>query len=126
MGQPLEIADRRAHRRFPAGALGLSYRCRGSLRRISVPAIDFNRHGLSMFTVAPLPPHEQLYLRIEHGGGPSATVVGIVHNCVKFGEGYRCGVRFRPAPLGHHTAEETLAALARLEGHLREIVAQSR
>lgn len=122
MGQPLDIADRRSHRRFPAPTLGLSYRCRGSLRRVSVPAIDFNRHGLSMFTVAPLAPHQQVYLRLVHDGGPSATVVGVVHNCVRWDDGYRCGVRFRPAPLGHHTAQETLTALMRLEALLREMV----
>jgi len=121
MGQPLHNADRRGHRRFPAPALGVSFRCRGSLRRVSVSAIDFNRHGLSMFTGAPLPPHQQLYLRIEHGDGPSASVVGVVHNCVRFGDGYRCGVRFRPAPFGHHSAEETRTALARLEALLREV-----
>ncbi len=57
--------------------------------------LDFNRHGLAVFLDQPLTKHHAVYLNLQAGSRHLRDLIGVVHNCTAFAEGYRCGIQFR-------------------------------
>lgn len=113
------IADRRSHHRFPGELLGVSLRLRGRLVAVQANAVDFNRHGVAVLTDAPLDKDRTVYVSLRCGELRLDHLVGVVHNCVRRGERYRSGIRFRPSSELQHDRLRVETLLGGLEEALR-------
>jgi hypothetical protein len=89
--------DRRRNPRLDGTPLDVSLRPRGRLGAIEARAVDFNRHGIAVYTSAPLAKDRTIYLSLGCGDVRVDNLVGVVHNCVRQGNHYRSGIRFRLA-----------------------------
>ena len=87
--------ERRQRPRLPCPDLSVVVRPRGRLVGTAVRALDFNRFGIAVQTTQPLPRDRALFLRLAGRGVRLDNLVAVVHNCVREGEFYRCGIRFR-------------------------------
>lgn len=86
--------DRRTLPRF-TGNMKVSLRQRGRIARTHSTVVDFNRFGIALLTRDRLEKSKPVFLTLECGGVQLDNVVGVVHNCITQGDGYRCGIRFR-------------------------------
>ena len=109
------VQDRRSQPRFAPQALSALLRLKGELGRISVAVLDFNRHGVAIQCDRPLPKEAHVYLSLDDGVTQLERVIGVVHNCLTFDGGYRCGIRFRPQSKLQFDREVVEARLAELE-----------
>jgi hypothetical protein len=90
-------ADRRCAARFPSELLTVQLRRRGSLRRVTGKTLDFNRFGVAVLATKPMILDVLIYIELSYPSQDSdLSVVGVVHNCVRQGDLFRCGIRFRP------------------------------
>jgi len=89
------LAERRRLERFPAEDLDVTLRPHGRWRRLRVPALDFNRFGIALLVPRILAKHSEIHMRLKLGERCLQDVIGIVHNCLEHGDGYRCGIQFR-------------------------------
>jgi hypothetical protein len=88
-------AERRQTARYEATGLSVLVRPKGKLTTLDARALDFNRYGIAVHTSQPLTREQPVYLSLGLGDVRVNQLVGIVHNCVRQGERYRCGIRFR-------------------------------
>lgn len=113
-----DVSDRRGVPRYQSEALTVQLRRRGSLRRVIAETLDFNRFGVAVLAARPLSLDGVIYVEMSYPEQDrSLSVVGVVHNCVKQGDQFRCGIRFRPqSSLQQHPdrIEPELLALERL------------
>jgi len=77
--------------------------------------LDFNRHGLAVFLDQPLTRHHQVFLCLRTGSRRIEEIVGIVHNCTAFAQGYRCGIQFRTDSTLQLDQDQIIETLAFLE-----------
>ena len=89
-------ADRRWLPRFSGDPLTVALRTRGSFRRLTAQTLDFNRYGVALLATRPLSLDRPVFLELSHPQMATAlSVVGVVHNCVRQNDRFRCGIRFR-------------------------------
>lgn len=110
--------NRRRTLRLDGARLAVAVRPRGRLGAISAQAVDFNRHGIAVHTEQPLAKDRTLFLSLCCGELRLDNLVGVVHNCVRQGDGYRSGIRFRLASELQRDRLEVEAILAGLENEL--------
>ncbi|MFU8817763.1 MAG: hypothetical protein ACNA7W_20650, partial [Pseudomonadales bacterium] len=91
------FADRRRQPRFEAAGLDVRLRSKGSLAAIPARPLDFNRFGVAVQTGHPLAKDRTVYLSLRCDGLQVDGLVGVVHNCLRQGEYFRSGIRFRLA-----------------------------
>lgn len=92
-----DATDRRWVPRYQSKLLTVQLRRRGSLRRALVNALDFNRFGIAVRSARPLNLDGFVYLELSYPDQDcDLNVVGVVHNCVRQEDQFRCGIRFRP------------------------------
>lgn len=108
-------SDRRRSPRIDGARLAVSLRPRGRLNSLQAEAVDFSRHGIAVRTAVALDKDRTVYLSLCCDGMRLDNLVGVVHNCVRQGGGYRCGIRFRPTSELQHDRVEVEALLACLE-----------
>lgn len=89
--------DRRQASRHSAAHISVAVRPRGRLTTLGAEAADFNRHGIAVYTDHPLDREQCVFLTLASGDVRVRELVGIVHNCVRQGSRFRCGIRFRPS-----------------------------
>jgi hypothetical protein len=87
--------DRRILQRFADLDLEVDLRQRGRLGRTPASVLDFNRFGIAVLVAAPLAKEKQIFLTLSCGEIRLDNVVGVVHNCIAQGDGFRCGIQFR-------------------------------
>lgn len=87
--------DRRQFLRLEAAGMNVSLRPRGRLGAMPAEAVDFNRYGIAVRTAQPITRDQPVYLNLDYGEIRVDQLVGIVHNCVRQGDRYRIGIRFR-------------------------------
>ena len=112
--QEISHADRRLQPRYDAAGLGITVRAKGRLARLRGMVLDFNQHGLAVFLDQPLGKHADVYLTLQIAARRIENIVGVVHNCTAFSEGYRCGIQFRTSStlqFDQDLIQSTLAAL---------------
>lgn len=114
--QPPE--DRRDRLRFDGSRMHVALRPRGRLGVVTAQAVDFNRHGIAVQTDAPLDKDRVVFLNLRCDQVRLDNVVGVIHNCVQRGPGFRCGIRFRPTSELQHDRTEVQAMLVELEAAL--------
>jgi len=95
MSRPLD--DRRRNPRLDGADIAVALRPRGRLGDIAAQAVDFNRHGIAVFTDQSLAKDRTIYVSLRCGEHRLDNLVGVVHNCVRQGGHYRSGIRFRPS-----------------------------
>lgn len=115
-GHPID--DRRRNPRLDGTPIAVSLRPRGRLSALQAEAVDFNRHGIAVHAHQPLPKDRTIYLGLRCGALRIDNLVGVVHNCVRQGGGYRCGIRFRPSSELQRDRQEVERVLAQLESML--------
>lgn len=114
-------ADRRKLVRLASSSLTIWVRPQGRLRHRQAHAVDFNRHGLALLSGRRLQIDQTVYLRLQHAKFTrTSNVVGIVHNCVRHDDAYRCGIRFRMTSRRHREDAEIEMVLEQLEAVLTE------
>jgi len=94
MADPL-FAERRNQPRLEHRELAVTIRVKGRLARLKGTVLDFNRHGLAVFLDQPLTKHLQVFLNLQAASHDLRELIGVVHNCTAFAQGYRCGIQFR-------------------------------
>jgi hypothetical protein len=109
------VNDRRRKPRFDGSRIAVALRPRGRLGAIPAQALDFNRHGIAVHTATPLEKDRQVYLSLRCEDVRLDNLVGVVHNCVRQGNQYRCGIRFRPGSDLQQDKRLVEAVLAGLE-----------
>jgi hypothetical protein len=87
--------DRRTLQRFADQELEVDLRQRGRLSRTLVRVLDFNRFGIAVLVAEPLAKEKQIFLTLSYGELRLDNVIGVVHNCIAQGDGFRCGIQFR-------------------------------
>lgn len=87
--------DRRQTTRHSAAHISVAVRPRGRLTTLGAEAVDFNRYGIAVYTDQPLDREQCVFLTLACGDVRVSQLVGIVHNCVRQGDRFRCGIRFR-------------------------------
>jgi hypothetical protein len=93
-------------------------RQRGQFGFLSADVLDFNRHGLAALVERPLPKDKVVFLNLHCAGLRLREVVGVVHNCVAQGNGFRCGIRFRTQSHLQFDREDVEYALREIEGRM--------
>ncbi len=88
-------AERRTRPRYDAAGLSILVRAKGRLARLRGMVLNFNQHGLAVFLDQPLTKHSLVFMTLQISTRRIEEVVGVVHNCTAFAEGYRCGIQFR-------------------------------
>ena len=73
----------------------MEIRLQGRLARLPAEALDFNRYGIAVLTEIPLKLHKAVYLTLRWGELRLDNLAGVVHNCCKHNQRFRCGIRFR-------------------------------
>ena len=114
MADPL-YAERRNLPRLDARGLAITARARGRLARLRGMVLDFNRHGLAEFLDQPLGKNHPVYLHLRAGSRQVRDLIGVVHNCTAFAEGYRCGIQFRTESAMQPDQDQVRETLAMLE-----------
>ena len=113
-----DASDRRRVPRYSSELLTVQLRRRGSLRQLLAATLDFNRFGVAVLSARPLNLDGFIYLELSYPEQDrNLSVVGVVHNCVRQQNQFRCGIRFRPqSSLQKHPerVEPELLALERL------------
>ncbi|MCP5180282.1 MAG: PilZ domain-containing protein [Pseudomonadales bacterium] len=96
--------------------MSVSLRTKGRLSRLRGVVLDFNRHGIAIFLDQPVARRGEVMLTI-HGTQAAFEheVVGVVHNCTAYAEGYRCGIQFRTDSARQFDPDAVRSALAQLE-----------
>lgn len=89
--------ERRREPRLQGEGLTVTLRPRGRLTALPADAVDFNRHGIAVRTDQPLGKDRTVYLTLRCGDIRLDHLVGVVHNCVRQGQRFRSGIRFRPS-----------------------------
>jgi hypothetical protein len=115
-GQPYD--DRRRSPRFDGTQIDVVLRPRGRLGVIAAQAVDFNRHGIAVHTGSALVKDRLVYLSLRFGSVRVDNLVGVVHNCVRQGNRFRCGIRFRLSSELQRDRQQVEAVLACLESSL--------
>jgi len=93
-----QFAERRNLPRLECRGVVVTIRAKGRFARLKGMVLDFNRHGLAVFLDQPLAKHLQVFLDLQaasHNLKELKELIGVVHNCTAFAEGYRCGIQFR-------------------------------
>lgn len=90
-------------------------RARGHFSRKPARLLDFNRFGAALKTEQPLAKDKQLFITLKHPEVILPGVVGVVHNCIRENDGYRCGIQFRTRSDLQLDKDRIESALARLE-----------
>jgi hypothetical protein len=105
-------ADRRQFTRYACPSdFTLHLKVKGSFKRhVGVP-VDFNRHGMAFFSDRSHAPGTRLVLDLVCAGKRLSNLICVVHNCMQTGNGYRCGVGFRPQTTSQREAESYLSDL---------------
>ena len=111
-----EYAERRTKPRYDAAGLGILVRAKGRIARLRGMVLNFNQHGLAVFLDQPLPKHALVFMTLQMAMANRhiEEIVGVVHNCTAFSEGYRCGIQFRTdssMQFDQDSVRETLAML---------------
>lgn len=112
----IQNAERRTTPRFEAKGLAITVRAKGRLARLTGMVLDFNRHGIAVFLDQPLTKHHPVFVNLHAGSRHLRDLIGVVHNCTAFAEGYRCGIQFRTESimqLDPDLVRETLEVLER-------------
>ncbi len=107
--------DRRKTRRVDGSRIEVALRPRGRLGALPAMAVDFSRYGIAVHIDQPLPKDRPVYLSLRCDELRVDNLVGIVHNCVRQGQRFRCGIRFRPSSELQQDRVEVELALERLE-----------
>lgn len=110
-----QLSERRTQPRYDATGLAVSVRAKGRLARLRGMVLDFNRHGLAVFLDQPLTKHLQVFLHLRAGSRQVQDLIGVVHNCTAFAEGYRCGIQFRTDSVMQLDPDEVRDLLQNLE-----------
>lgn len=110
-----QAEDRRQGPRFGAAGLDVALRRRGRFGAIAARALDFNRHGIAVSTTQPISKDRPVYLSLRCGAVCVDNVVGVVHNCVRQGNRFRCGIRFRLGSALQRDRRKVEALLQHLE-----------
>lgn len=110
-----EHAERRTKPRYDAAGLGIMVRAKGRMVRLRGMVLNFNQHGLAVFLDQPLPKHALVFLTLRMASRHIEEIVGVVHNCTAFSEGYRCGIQFRTDSSMQFDQDMVREALAVLE-----------
>lgn len=110
--------ERRQGPRLQGDGLAVTLRPRGRLGALSADAVDFNRHGIAVHTNQPLAKDRTVYLTLRFGEVRLDHLVGVVHNCVRQGQRYRSGIRFRPSSQLQRDRARVLDLLGRLESSM--------
>ena len=95
MPNPSTDLERRTLQRLSTGEIGASLRLRGRLSSTSVNVVDFNRYGMAILFDQPLPKDKVIYLSLRYANLCLDNVIGVIHNCMRHDDLYRCGIRFR-------------------------------
>ena len=129
-GRPVTIAamspgeqqheERRQGLRFAGDALQVALRRRGRFGVIPAEALDFNRFGIAVRTTRPMGRDRPVFMSLRCGAVQIHSVVGVVHNCVREGRHFRCGIRFRLGSALQLDRQRVEALLARLEEAARQ------
>lgn len=90
-------------------------RQRGQFGFLSAHVLDFNRFGLALLFERPLPKDKVVFLNLHCAGLKLREVVGVVHNCLAHGNGFRCGIRFRTQSELQLDREDVESALREIE-----------
>ena len=114
--------ERRSHPRYAGECIEVSLRPQGTLSRVSAELLDFNRHGLAVRFVRPLPKDKLVFLSMHSTDLHLDQVIGIVHNCFAQDDGYRCGIRFRTQSALQFDRELVEGALLEIESKLTQEV----
>jgi hypothetical protein len=117
MADPL-YSERRAQPRLESRGLAVTIRAKGRLARLRGMVLDFNRHGLAVFLDQPLTKHLQVFLTLQAASCGVRDLIGVVHNCTAFAEGYRCGIQFRTDSGLQLDPDKTRESLQQLEAEL--------
>jgi hypothetical protein len=114
-------AERRRLARWASRNLTVWVRPKGRLRRRQAHAVDFNRYGLALLSRLPLRIDQTVLVRLHHPQlKMNSNVVGVVHNCVRHDDGYRCGIRFRVTSRQQRQGGHIETALVQLEAVLTD------
>jgi len=111
--------DRRRSSRVDGTGIAVALRPRGRLGAIAADAVDFNRHGIAVRTAMPLTKERLVFVNLRWGDLRLDNLVGVVHNCVRQGNMYRTGIRFRPSSELQRDRQLVEVALSGLEAALR-------
>ena len=95
MPEHSEHSERRSFPQFATRDVTVYVRPRGQIAQLPAELVDFNHHGVAMMLTVPLSKDKEVFLHLACGDIKLDDVVGVVHNCVRQGDSYRCGVRFR-------------------------------
>ena len=110
-----EYAERRTKPRYDAAGLGVLVRAKGRVARLRGMVLNFNQHGLAVFLDQPLPKHALVFMTLQMAARHIEEIVGVVHNCTAFSEGYRCGIQFRTDSSMQFDQDKVREILATLE-----------
>lgn len=110
-----EYAERRTKPRHDAAGLSILVRAKGRLVGLRGMVLNFNQHGLGVFLDQPLPKHSLVFMTLQSSTRRLDEIVGVVHNCTAFAEGYRCGIQFRTDSSMQFDQDLVRATLATLE-----------
>lgn len=126
MTTPQTPQDRRQTPRSPAAALSVTLRPKGRIGSMTAEAVDFNRYGIAVRAAQALTLEQPVFLNLACEDVRVDQIVGIVHNCLRLGEAYRIGIRFRlnsPLQRDRPLIERQLSCLEALAlGELRDPV----
>ena len=114
------LQDRRSLPRYRAPDLCAELRVKGRFARTAVEVLDFNRHGLAIRCLRPLPKDQIVFISLADGEHCIDRVIGIVHNCMDQEGSFRCGIRFRTQSILQFDRELVDRQLYALERSLAE------
>ena len=110
-----EYAERRTKPRYDVAGLDILVHTQGRLARLRGMVLNFNQHGLAVFLYQPLPKHALVFQTLQMASRHIGEIIGVVHNCTAFSEGYRCGIQFRTDSSMQFDQDMVREALALLE-----------
>lgn len=116
-----QFDDRRRTPRASAAHISVSVRPRGRLTTLGAEAADFNRYGIAVYTEHPLEREQCVFLTLACGDVRVSHLVGVVHNCVRQGDRFRCGIRFRLSSELQRDRSLTERHLSRLEAATADV-----